>query len=514
MKNTIDKLIGYFSPGAGLERLRARRLMAAYEAVKPTRTRRNPSDNSSGEVLAEASLAELRGQARHLEQNYDFAFSILNSLVNNVVGPRGIGVEFQPKRLDGTIHQELAAELNRRWAEWCRRPEVTRSMSYGKAQRMAAFTWLRDGEVLKRSISGNAPGIGNPTGEQYAIELLEPDFLPHDYNDETKRIVHGVEKNAWGKAVAYHLYDEHPGGARYWRMRTRRRNADEIAHLKMVRRLHQTRGLSIFATVMSRINDIKDYEEAERVAARIAATMVGYIRKGTPDLYQAPEGEDDDGNRLFGIAPGTIWDNLQEGEDVGILESNRPSGLLTPFLETMQRMAAGGTMASFSTITRNYNGTYSAQRQEMVEQWVNYEVLSCEFIEMFVEPDVRNWVSMLQLARDFSLPGDVDPESLRHIDFVTPAMPWIDPVKESGSNKTNLEIRTDSPQRIIRRRGGNPMQVLDQIEQWNNELERRGITGQPSQPEPPPDPGSAEDPEQDRDQEQETQQTPDEEQTQ
>ena len=475
MKNPIDSLIEWLSPERGLSRMRARKIIGAYEATKPTRTRKNPADNTSGDALNEFSITELRGQARHLEQNYDFAFSILNSLVNNVVGPRGIGVEFQPKTLTGEIHQEFARELNRRHKEWARRPEVTREMSYGKAQRLAAMTWLRDGEVLKRDIVGRAPGIANPTDVEFAFELLEPDFLPVDLNDENKRIIQGVEKSAWGKPIAYWLADEHPGGNKFWRLRHRRRSADEVTHLKMVRRLHQTRGVSIFATVMNRINDIKDYEESERVAARIAAAMVGFIKKGQPDNYAAPDEEDDKGNRMFSIRPGIIWDDLAEGEDVGTLESNRPSGLLTPFLETMQRQAAGGTMSSFSTISRNYNGTFSAQRQELVEQWSNYETLSCEFIEQMVEPDTRRFIEMLQLTQGFELPSDLDPDSLMHFDFITPAMPWIDPQKEAAANEKNVGLKIDTPQRIIRRRGGNPVDILDQIELWNKELERRGI---------------------------------------
>jgi lambda family phage portal protein len=230
MKNPIDAAIAWLSPERGLNRMRARRVMGAYEAAKPTRTRKNPADNTSGDALNEFSITELRGQARHLEQNYDFAFSILNSLVNNVVGPRGIGVEFQPKTLTGEIDQDFARELNRRYKEWARRPEVTREMSYGKAQRMAAMTWLRDGEVLKRDIVGRAPGIENPTDIEFAFELLEPDFLPVDFNNESKRIVQGVEKSAWGRPIAYHLYEVHPGGNKYWRIKARRHSADNITH--------------------------------------------------------------------------------------------------------------------------------------------------------------------------------------------------------------------------------------------------------------------------------------------
>lgn len=473
--NIVDRFVSWRDPVRGLERMRARRVMAAYDAAKPSRTRKNPSDNASGDALNEYTLAEMRGQARHLEQNYDFAFGILNSLVNNIVGPRGIGVEFQPKTLSGEIHKDFAHELNERYTSWAKRPDVTREYSWGKSQRMMAFTWLRDGEVLKRDIEGNAPGIDNPTSVQYAIEMLEPDFLPWDFNDESRRIVQGVEKSAWGKPIGYWLYDEHPGGGKFWRMKTRRRSASDIAHLKMVRRLHQTRGMSIFATVMNRINDIKDYEESERVAARIAAAMVGYIKKGSPENYVAPPTQDEGELRRFGISPGMIWDDLREGEEVGVLESNRPSALLQPYLETMQRMAAAGTMASFSTISRNYNGSWSSQRQELVEQWINYEVLSCEFIEEIVEPTVRRFIKMLTLARDFEIPSDVNPASLLHLDFVTPAMPWVDPQKESTANEKNLAQVIDSPQRIIRRRGGNPQQILDQHEAWLKELRDRKI---------------------------------------
>ena len=480
--NWIDRAVGYVSPERGLARLRARRVMGAYEATRRTRTRKNPADNSSGDALLEFSAEQLRGQARHLEQNYDFAFGILTSLVNNVVGPRGIGVEFQPKSLTGEIHEDFARELNDRFAEWCKRPEVTRSYSFGKSQRLAALTWLRDGELLNRHIEGAAPGIGNPTETQYAIELLEPDFLPLDLNDTQRRIVQGVQKTAWGAPSGYWLYDEHPGGGRHWRMKNRFRRASDISHLKMVRRLHQTRGVSIFAAVINRINDIKDYEEAERVAARIAAAMVGYIKKGSSEDYSTNDSsnQDEDGNRLFSITPGIIWDDLEPGEDVGVLESNRPSGLLAPFLESMHRMAASGTMASFSTITRNYNGTYSAQRQELVEQWVNYETLSCEFIEDFVEPVVRRWVRMLQLTSGFDMPPEVDPDSLLHLDFITPAMPWIDPQREANANEKNLGAVIESPQRIIRRRGGNPMQILDQAEAWDKELRKRGLSKKPA----------------------------------
>lgn len=492
--NQLDKVIGVFSPERAVNRMRARRVMAAYEAAKPTRTRKNKSDNRSGDSVAEFSVDELRGQARHLEQNHDFAFGILTTLVNNIVGPRGIGVEFQPKRHDGTIHKEFAKVLTSGYVKWSKRPETTRQMSWGKSQRLMCLTWLRDGEGLLRHLEGSIPGLNHRAGVDYSIELLEPDFLPSSLNDASKRITQGIERSLWGEVIKYHLYDEHPGGNLSWKMQTRGHSASSIEHIRMVRRLHQLRGVSIFAAVMNRINDIKDYEESERVAARIAAAMVGYIKKGTPDLYTSPGEEDDEGNRLFGVEPGMIYDDLREGEDVGIIESNRPTSLLTPFLDTMHRMTAAGTMSSASSISKNYQGAYSAQRQELVDQWANYETLSCEFVDEIVEPVVSRYVRMAVLSNAIDVPIDVDRDTLLDIDFIPPTMPWIDPQKEANSDETLLENRLTSPQKVIRRRGSNPRDVLDQLEVWDKELEERGLKqGEPGRP-PKPNKTTTEEP--------------------
>lgn len=488
----IDSLIGVFSPESALRRWRARqalKIAARYEAAQPNRLRKNPGDNRSGDAVNDWDIVTLRGQARHLEQNHDFAFGILTTLLNNVIGPRGITVEFQPKTFAGEIDEDFARVMHEAHEEWARRPETTRQFGWAKAQRLLCATWLRDGEVLLRHLQGNIPALKHRTAVPYTIELFEPDFLPVDLSDPSKRIIQGVEKSPWGEEVGYWLYDEHPGGLTPWKMRTHRHDASTIEHLKFVRRLHQTRGVSIFATVMNRINDIKDYEEAERVAARIAATMVGFIQKGSPDLYNADD-SDAEGRRLLDIRPGAIYDDLEPGESVGTIQSNRPSGLLTPFLETMQRMAATGTMASFSSISRNYNGTYSAQRQELVEGWTNYETLSLEFCEEIVEPVTRRWVQMAVLSGALQVPSHIDPNTLMHCDFITPSMPWINPQHEANADETLLENMLASPQQVIRRRGRNPYEVLDQWKSWQREVSDRSLTTPakrtvaPQQPDP------------------------------
>lgn len=469
--NVLDKALLPFSPKWVASRLRHRSVVALYESAKPSRTRTNKADNNSGDVLAEASLAELRGQARHLDQNSDIAVSVLNTLVQNVIGPKGIGVEPQPRSLSGEISTDFAQEIQGHYEEWSKRPEVTREHSLAKSERLMARTWFRDGEVLQRHFDGNVPTLKHSTAVPYSIECLEPDFLPELHN--VGNIIQGVEKDRWGKATAYHLFEQHPGGMRGWNTVTKRIPADQINRLQFVTRLHQTRGVSIFSAVMGRLNDIKDYEESERVAARIAAAMVAYVKRDAGDMYVPPV--DESGfltkpDRAFPVGPGQVWDQLEPGEDVGTIDSNRPSSLLSPFLETMHKMAAAGTWTSYSSISKNYNGTFSAQRQELVEQWAAYETLSWEFIDDIKAPTYERFLQMAIVSQVIKVPLDIDPVSLYDADYIPPVMPWIDPVKEAKAFETLLDAELESPQHIIRKRGRKPQTVIDQIKQWKKEM--------------------------------------------
>lgn len=90
----------------------------------------------------------------------------------------------------------------------------------------------------------------------------------------------GIEVNSWGRPVAYHVYKAHPASTLRMSTATKRVPAENMLHLAMRKRLHQLRGISLLHGVITRLADIKDYEESERVAARIAAALSFYIKRG------------------------------------------------------------------------------------------------------------------------------------------------------------------------------------------------------------------------------------------
>jgi lambda family phage portal protein len=471
----LDSVIASISPERAVRRMQARRVLAAYEAAKPTTLRKQSRDAGSGDRWVSQAGPNLRNQARFLDANHDLAKGVLNALVNNTVGANGIGIEPQPRTVAGEIHDDLADALLKYWKDWCKNPECTGIEDWPGAQRLLARSWFRDGEVFTKDLTGNVPFLDHATQVRFTLEMLEADMLPLVLDDYAKNIVQGIQRNAWGKATTYHFYRNHPGDINVFSGRgldVVPVSADRINHLRSRERISQMRGVSVFAAVMTRLDDIKDYEESERIAAKIAASMAAFIKKGQPDMYEANA---DGSPRSLRFQPGMVFDDLMPGEEIGTIDTNRPNPQLIEYRKGQLRAVASGTGANYSTIARDYDGSYSSQRQELVEGWANYQVLTAEFIKALVQPVWETFVQMAVADGLVKVPVDIDPITLDDALFIGPSMPWIDPLKEVKGNSEGERNAYIAGPEIIRRRGGNPRDVLEQEARWRRMLKDKGL---------------------------------------
>lgn len=461
---------------------------ALYEAADSRRPHPSWRDGRDGDSTVAYAGERLRRFARHLDQNHDISRGALDRLVQFVVGPNGIGIEPLPKTKTGEIHRPFADDLLAAWNDWTQWPEVTFEHDWIATQRLMARSWLRDGEVLAQVIDGPRPYLDHGTRVPLSLELIEADLLPLDFHDAARGITSGVERDAWGRPRAYHLYKTHPGalanattGAIFGDLK--RVPTDQILHLKLVDRIRQARGVSQFAAVIRRLSDIKQYEDDERIAANIAARMTAYIKKTIPDILPADDSAAEP--RRFELSPGMIFDDLRPGEDVGLIDTKRPNPNVEEFRKGQLRAAAAGLGTSYSSLARDYNGTYSAQRQELVEQQGSYELLSALFIGQFVRPIWQRFVQSAIVARIVVPPADLNPLAMLHASFRQPALLWIDPLKEIQASAEAVNNRFSSPQQVIRSRGGNPDDTLKQLADWKKQLDALGLApAQPDNPQP------------------------------
>jgi lambda family phage portal protein len=483
--NFFDRVVAAVDPERGLRRYGARSVLnqvqasgRAHEAGESGRMRKFATDGLGPNSIVGQGAAALRAQARHMERNGDIGRGILKTLVNNTVGPNGIGVEPQPRRRDGSIHTEYAEALRVAYTRWCRKPEVTGLFSLSQLQRMKANAWLRDGEVFTQHIVGAVPGLQHFSRVPYSQEVFEADFVPMDLSDG-ETLVQGVEKNAWGRPVALWVYKGNPKESATLlagKAGLKRVPFERITHLARRDRIGQLRGISEFASVFNRLQDIKEYEDSERIAAKVAAALTAYVKKTSgPEGYDATTASIDPATgqprpRQLNMAPGMIIDGLAVGEEIGLIDSKRPNPNVVTFRQGQLRATAAGVGASYSSIAKSYDGTFSAQRQELVESWVNYATLTDEFVCMDVEPSYSKFVMACHLSGVVPMPPDLMPDTWDDALYIAQSMPWIDPLKEANAWVTLVQAGFASEVEVLRKRGVNPRDLLEQVRNWRKEV--------------------------------------------
>lgn len=471
--NALDSIIAWISPESAVRRAQARKVLDYYEAGEPSRLRKFHRERGSQNEIVQRSAVAIRAQARHLARNHDIARGALRVMTNNVVGPRGIGVEPQPRKRDGSIHSDYAKQLLEAFRDWQRLPEVTHRFSWSALQRAIWMARVRDGEAFAQMIIGQRADLDHGKRVPFSLEAFEADLVPFDLIDPAKNIVQGFERNAWGKTTAVHVLKTDTSRlGQPLAGDTKRIPADRLLHVVGLDHIGQIRGVSEFASVITRLEDIKDYEESERVAAKIAAMLTAYIKKGTPDMAST----DTASPREISFKPGMIIDDLAIGEEIGIIDSKRPNPNVVTFRQGQLRAAACGIGGSYSSIARDYSGTYSSQRQELVEQWVNYAVLTDDFVGQCVQPVWETFVQVAHLSGVVRMPSDLMPGSQDDALYIAQSMPWIDPLKEAMGAKAIIDANLGSEPEFIRRRGANPDDVIEQRSAFLKKAAEAGLS--------------------------------------
>lgn len=432
-----------------------------YQAATSSQYHPRKGDGRSANSVMEHARHKVSNWARYLEENSDLAIGVLDDLTDRVVGT-GIVTEPLIRDAQGNALEDLNATVRRAWDDWGRRPEVSQVIPWGELQRLIFRTQMRDGEALTRHVRG-VVGYRYPTPVPYAIDSLEPDYLPFDFFQSQPDITHGIQRDDFGTITAYHLLKRHPGdyltpltGARFID-ETVTVDADDMIHLRVARRLGQLRGISIFHGCTYRLQDLTDYEESERLAAKIAASFSAVITKSpdTPGRIDTPNAS---GDRSMEMSPAMIFDNLLPGEKVETIDSNRPSNALGEYRASMLRAVSAGTGARYSTIARTWDSSYTAMRQETVAIMPGTDRMQDYFVARLIRPVYELWLDTAIRSGTFDI-ARADEMTLFDADYRGPGIPWIDPLDEAKADTLAIRSGLKSRRQIIRERGGDPRKV-------------------------------------------------------
>ena len=406
----------------------------AYEAAMsiPSRPFVLGADGSQDNA-ADGALDRVRDWGRYLEENHDLAVGVLDELVKNIVGS-GIVTVPKPLNADGSVNEPLARQIMPLWKRWTRRADVTGELSWHDAQRLICRAWFRDGEQFIQHVVGRRRGYPFARADvPYRIELLESEFVPKDLTNEDGWR-QGIRRNDWKQPIEYAVYREHPGDMLVGSaMVTSLQDVKPVpapimTHLKQFRRWPSTRGMSIWAPVLARIYDIKDFEESERIKNRLLASWVAAVIK-SPELV-GQEKTDDTGKRFISAFHGTVIDTLAAGESIEGAGPDYPMANVPEFISDQVRRIASGTGTRYSSISKHYDGNYAAQRQEMVESEGLYGMREDQFVQKVVREVYERWFTAAVLDGQIVVPATLDLELSANAEYRGPITPWIDPLKE------------------------------------------------------------------------------------
>lgn len=400
------------------------------------------TQSTSMDAEIKTSLRAMRDRSRQLGRDNDYVKGFFREFQNNIIG-QGIPFQAQVKKVRGIkLDSDINNQIEEKWAEWTNKNtcHTAGTLFYQDIERMLARAVAESGEIFIRMIRQPFGGSKIP----FALEIIESDQLDDlelTRADNGNEVRMGVEVDIWQRPIAYHFRTRHPGDYPFGgsnRPSDRIRiPAEEIIHLGMKDRPNQTRSIPILHAAIMRLHQVGGYEEAEVIAARATASLMGFIESVDGEaMVDDTVGDNKTSERVTDFQPG-VFKYLAPGEKVTIPDTHRPSGQFEPFMRIMLRAVAAGVGVSYATISRDYSqSNFSSSRMDMLMERDNWRILQQWFIRNFHQVVYENWLDMAVLSGQLSLPNyEVSPARYKNVKWMPRGWAWIDPVKEVTASK-------------------------------------------------------------------------------
>lgn len=421
------------------------------------------------------NLKTLRNRCRELSRNNEYARRYLRLLKTNVVGDKGISLQVKAINADGSFDRIGNNIIEQQWKAWCRKGicTVDGRLSFVDAQNLMIESLARDGEVLIRLVNYN----NNP--DKFAIEFIEPDLIDEEKNERLKNgntIRMGVEMDKYRRPIAYHILTQHPGeeahGMAVGRF-TERVEASKIIHIYDPDRAQQSRGVPWMSTAIASLKMLHGYREAELVAARTAASKMGFFTSPAGDGFLADDYEEQ--IPIMSAEPGSFH-QLPTGVQFQSFDPQHPTSAFGEFEKSILRGIASGLGVSYYALANDLTSvSYSSIRAGELADRDFYKSLHRFTIDHFVQPIFRAWLTNAMTTGSVNLPINKYDKFADAATFMGRGFSWVDPQKEIAANVMALKNGLISMQDIANNYGRDVEETFAQIARDKETAARFGL---------------------------------------
>lgn len=465
--NLLDRLLQAIDPERAARRVRARlqydvmTSSGAYKGASRSRRISTGWRTTGGSADADSlnDLQDLRERSRDLVRNAPIATGALSTQVAKVVGT-GLSLQARPayELLGWTEEQAEAwkAGVEAEWAMWSESKDcdISRRQNFYELQALAFRSTLESGDVLAllKEVADRRP---------YAlvVQLVEADRLSNKNNaPDTATLAGGVEMDANGAPVAYHVRRQHPGAVHAVRgewdeipaygANSGRRN---VLHLFERRRPDQTRGVPYLAPVIEPLKQLSDYSEYELEAAALSAVFTVFV-ESTGGSGLSPLESATSADQPASDTPAASWDGklgsglaveLAPGQKVSTPTPGRPNAGFDNFFLAIVREIGVALDLPYEVLIKHFQSSYSAARAALLDAWSFFKVRREWLAANFCQPVYEEWFADAVAMGRVRAPGFFRDPLLRwaytRAWWVGDGPGAIDPVKEAQAATMRID---------------------------------------------------------------------------
>lgn len=435
--------------------------------------------------------ALLRTRSRDLYAGGGLGRSGPATLTTNVVA---WGIKPKPK-IDGELlglSDEECDEWERKtlrefnlWADnaMC---DGERKKNFYALQQLAFRSELVSGDVFV--IFGMKENKRTPY--QTTIRLLEadrictPDSGGESISTETNgggRIVDGIEIDAEGTVIRYHITNRHPlaesnSQSLEWVAIDafgKETGYPNILHVMTTERPEQRRGIPFVAAQIEQIKQLDRYITSELAANVVSSMLTAFLESddddgkfGMEDAVNEDEKVTDD-DLLMELAPAAII-NLPPGKRVKEVNPLRNNSAFDPFVSTMETIIGSGFEIPKEVLIKKYESNYTAARGALLDFWRLVRVHRTNFNNDFNQPIYEQWLSEAVAIGRIEAPGFFDDPAIRKAwcgcMWMGASMGHVDPLKEVNAAEKRIANNISTQEQEASEYNGND---------WNANVRQR-----------------------------------------
>lgn len=425
---------------------RVRGRFDAAQSADDSRHWANADALSANAALTPEVRRVIRNRARYERANNAYVHGICVTKSNDLIGTG-------PRLLLDTGVVEADREIARAFFDWSWRVRLADKL------RTATEAKIVDGETF--AVLFTNPRLDD-RAPQLDLRLIEADQVAtpsYQYTESVTpdgSIADGVEFDAAGNVIAFHVLRSHPGANYVFDALTADRvDASRMLHWFRATRPGQHRGLSELTPCLRLTANMRRYTEAVIRAAEIAADLAAFVHSNSP----AATVDEVDPFAAIEIEKGTLT-TLPEGWDVSQLKAEQPTNTHQAFTRTLLGEVARGVNLPFHKAAfdaSSYN--YSSARLDGQLHDQNVRVERDELERAWLDRIFAEWLDEALLIQGY-LPAGLPPAVRWNWSWVWDGHDGVDPVKEANATETKLATLTTSLSTEYARQG----------KQWDVEL--------------------------------------------